>query len=441
MKKSIPGTPSELKDLENKEKKISYRNIFGWVFQILLWIAILFCFIFKNTRSLGAISFEFFCLIYIIYLIIEFFSETSKFLCNKKKNKGIYEKMVEYFKTPPTITLNCESYHFENKIGNNVGNYLGEEVITYKEDYIFPYYSQRDVSGLFYINCDKTNALKKKYIKLVLDVEVNFADSISYYDYEVQKYNLWKRNRFKDALFLYYESRSIPGFVHHNLITIGDKEPLMVNFYLFAIITILGFSEIYKSYVNSLCVYQKFKIRKLISTRYDLNQPDFEKQYQSLVPRINLIVKHINFNPNEYTYLNNDYEVKIPTEKELEEAKKYENKIPNYQISTGEEGIQAGVIIDNPDYSNYDKSPPKGFEYYSGNTVLSPEIINPNGDVPPEFGKPRPKSKNKSKESNNKENEMNNNRLLPENEDSFLGEKEHINIEEDQKGYIPPSIY
>lgn len=433
MKKSIPGNPAELKELENKEKKVSYKNIFGWVFQILLWITIIFYFIFKNTKSLGGIGLELLTLIYIIYLVLEFFSETSMFLCNKKKNKGINEKMVEYFKAPPTITLNCESYHYENKNGD-------KEVITYKEDYIFPYYSQRDVSGLFYINCDKANAIKKKYIKLVLDVEVNFADSISYYDYQVQKYNLWKRNRFKDALFLYYESRSIPGFVHHNLITIGDKEPFTVNFYLFAIFTILGFSEIYKAYVNSLCVYQKFKIRKLISTRYDLNQPDFEKQYQSLVPRINLIVKQINFNQEEYTYLNNDYEVKIPTEKELEEAKEYENKIPNYKISTGEEGIQAGVIIDDPIYSNYDKKPPKGFENYPGNTALSPEIINPNGDLPPEFDKPQPKSKNISKESNNNKNETNNNRLLPENDDSFVEEKENINKEEDQKGYIPPSI-
>ena len=72
---------------------------------------------------------------------------------------------------------------------------------------------------------------------------------------------------------------------HHNLVKLHDKESCMINFFWFFIFTILTFAEFYKIYFDSCCVFQKFKVRKLISTRYDLNQP----VYQVFVPQIDLI--------------------------------------------------------------------------------------------------------------------------------------------------------
>ena len=87
--------------------------------------------------------------------------------------------------------------------------------------------------------------------------------------------------------------------------------------------------------------------------------------------------------------MNTGYEVKLPTKEEIERAKQYQNKIPDYQISSGNGNIQAGVIVDNPSYSNYDaNSPPPAFASLGGNVPLDPNQINQNINMPPEFEKP-----------------------------------------------------
>ena len=57
------------------------------------------------------------------------------------------------------------------------GNTSRKKVNSYKETYLFPYYSERDVSGLFYLECNSPE--KKHYIQLDIDTEINFADAIS----------------------------------------------------------------------------------------------------------------------------------------------------------------------------------------------------------------------------------------------------------------------
>ena len=43
----------------------------------------------------------------------------------------------------------------------------------------------------------------------------------------------------------------------------------------------------------------------------------------------------------------------LPTQEELEKAQKYEDKVPNYQVSSGNGQIHSGIIIDSPNYPNY----------------------------------------------------------------------------------------
>ena len=90
--------------------------------------------------------------------------------------------------------------------------------------------------------------------------------------------------------------------------------------------------------------------------------------------------------------MNTSYEVKLPTKEEIERARQYQNKIPDYQISSGNGNIQAGVILDNPSYSNYDvDSPPPAFASMGGNVPLDPSQINQNINMPAEFEKPESK--------------------------------------------------
>jgi hypothetical protein len=198
-------------------------------------------------------------------------------------------------------------------------------------------------------------ALKKTYIKLKLGEEINFADAISYMDYKIERENFDARNRDRDEFYDSHESRSIPGIIHHNLVKIGKKDPCSVNYFFFFLSTLLTFAEFYKAYVNSFCITQKYKIRKIISTRYDLNQPAFEEKYRAFNPSINLIIQTYTYENKDFNYLNDTYSVNLPTEEELEKAKEFQGQVPNYHISTGQGSFQAGVIIDNDIY-NSDKA-------------------------------------------------------------------------------------
>ncbi len=371
-------------------------NAFCWIFQIGIWayiatVIVLIIVGFKNPDTFNGILGG--CgVVYLIYIILEFCSPTSKYLCNKSSDQGMYEKMGAHFRTPPEIRFNCECYHYETRHhtrtdseGRTEHYTTTERVVTYRETYTMPYYSERDVSGLFYLNCEAAYVQRKSYIKLELEEEINFADAISYMDYEFEKDNFWRRNRFRDIHFDFYESRIIPGMRHHNLVKMGANEPWSVNYFLFFVFTMLTFSEFYKSYVNSFCVYQKYKVRKLVSTRYDLNL----QVYQAFVPQINLIVNQYNYQPEYYNYINNEVHVNLPTQEELERAKQYQDKIPDYQVSSGGGNIQAGVIIDNPSYSSFNPNqPPAQFAAVSGNVALDSNQVMTGGGVPSGFGQP-----------------------------------------------------
>ena len=44
----------------------------------------------------------------------------------------------------------------------------------------------------------------------------------------------------------------------------------------------------------------------------------------------------------------------LPTKEELDRAMIYEDKVPNYAVSSRGEKIQAGVILDDPNYSSFE---------------------------------------------------------------------------------------
>ncbi len=333
---------------------------------------------------------------YFMYLVLEFCSSTSKYLCNKKTDLGMYENMGKIFKTQPQIRFSCECYHYEtvhyterDKNGHVHHRTRREKRITHTDSMLVPYYSSRDVSGLFYLNCEKAHIQGKAYIKLELEEEINFADAISYSDYLSYKENFWRRNRFYDVHMDFHEKRSIPGLVHHNLIKMSAYDPCSVNFFWYFLFTLITLCQFYKLYVASFCVYQNFRIRKIISTRYDLNQPTYVQRYVALVPQINLITQQYTYEPSYYNYLNTGFNVKVPTEEELERAKKYQKFVPDYQVSSSAGDVQAGVIIDNPSYSSYNMSePPPAFSQLGGNAALDASQVNAQGTVPQNFDKP-----------------------------------------------------
>lgn len=353
----IAGDINEEKEPNQTERLCC--QVSCWILQILLWMFLILTIVFLLLNYIIYIVFlAFFLCIYIFYFILELWSTTAKFLCNKNSDNGLYEKMGKYFRTPPEIKLYCECYHMG--YGTYSPTDIREPGITYKrriithfENLKFSYYSERDVSGLFYLNCDPSSIKDKSYIKLELEEEINFADTISYMDYFNVKKNFCDKNRKKDSRFYYKESRFVPQISHHNLIKLRESEPCTVNYFFFLLATFLTLAELYKPYVNSFCLNQKFKIRKIVSTRYDLSQPEYEEKYKLFNPSINLIEQSYNYQPQDYNFLNKSYKLNLPTQKELQQAEIYKDQIPNYQVSNGEGQLFPGVIMDGPPFVNY----------------------------------------------------------------------------------------
>ena len=95
-----------------------------------------------------------------------------------------------------------------------------------------------------------------------------------------------------------------------------------MNFGLFFLFTILSFAELYKLYFDSKCVHQEYTIKKIISTRYNLNAPQLAVKYQKTIPSIDLIYIQYNFKPSEYSYSKNGINEDLPSKEEVENTNK-----------------------------------------------------------------------------------------------------------------------
>lgn len=121
---------------------------------------------------------------------------------------------------------------------NKIRNGALTRIVTWKEDCYLPYYSSRDVSGLFQLNKSEGQSKGKSYIKLILVPEINFADEVSYMDYEFFRTDFYNRNRPNDKYMDYCEERKIPGLNEHNFIHISNEEPCGIRFCVFVFLSL-----------------------------------------------------------------------------------------------------------------------------------------------------------------------------------------------------------
>ena len=352
--KNVEKPPDSLLNLRpENESETCCCHILQWIAQILLWVLIVIeVIVIKTSENKNTFwvypPAAFFLMIYCLYVYrVLCLSPLSKYLRNKNIDDGLYQRMRTYFSTPPEVSFCCECYHKgETQFSDVV------QIVTYSEQLKFPYYSGRDVSGLLYLNCNENDIENKKYLKLELSVEVNFADALSYMDYENAKNNFIQRNKNKDAKFCFLELKNIPGLKAYNLVKINESDSCLAHYGFLVIFTLLTFGEIYRLYFDSLCVSQKFKIRKLISTRHNITTLEYKDKYRQLNPRINILKQIYSYDENEYNYVNKDFKYNIPTVDELEKSEQFKDKIPKYEISTGNSYYKPGVIIDNSGYDN-----------------------------------------------------------------------------------------
>ena len=357
--------------------------VFCWIFSILTW-AFLIIFIYTFVTKNKIVFLYPFIGCYVIYFILQLSSTTGSYLCQKKSAQNVYDKLGSLFATAPEMRFSCKCYHYEMRAHYVTGsgfsrrNYRRRRtrIVTHRDAFRFPYYSGRDVSGLFYLNCNEADIKKKVYIQLQLSEEINFADSISYYDYMYYKNEFWSANRFLDYYMDFIEIRRVPGLIHFNLIKLHDDEPFYANYFFFMLFTILTLADFYKILFNSICVFQSFTIRKIVSTRYDLNEPVYQQKYLPLVPQLNLIDKQYTYESKNYTYINDEVKVKTPTIEELNEAEQYENKVPNYKISNGSGNFHEGVIENGILSEDYNQPPPQFAGYGENVAIQEWQIVN-----------------------------------------------------------------
>lgn len=297
------------------------------IYQLLIWVVILYTLVNRNIFPLLVI-------VYIFYLIIEFASYTCRFLLNKSSTNYVYNQLKEIFSTAPVLKLTCVCYHFEKTLEERKdkdGNIVRQEVInrveTYKSSDYFPYYSFRDISGLFKIDLNSDIFKNKSYIKLKLDTKIGFADTISCWDYEAFKSNFINQNRYRDEKMDFREDINIPNLSKVNLIKIKDEEPFYVNFFIFFLCVLLTMGVPYELLLDNISIEGTFQIHKIISTRYNLNDMQYNNMYGNSIPSIKLGRDEFNFAPNDYSNIDQSVEVNLPTLEEIEKAKMYENQI------------------------------------------------------------------------------------------------------------------
>ena len=223
-----------------------------------------------------------FSLIYIIYLIIEFCSPILKYLFNKEIEKTIVEKMESLFRKNPSIKLKSNIKH-NNKYKTN--------------SYKYNIKSSRDISGNFILNINGKN---KKFVFLKLKLDIIFDNENTSIDYINKKGKFINDNNEEDQDCEIKEEIKIKEMNKYNMIKIYDDDSILVNFYIFILLTLLSFVEFYKIYLNYISIYEEFTIRKVISLINDLSQ---SQEYNKYNPDVKIMGrKFINY----IVSLNND---------------------------------------------------------------------------------------------------------------------------------------
>ena len=276
-------------------------------------------------------------LLYLFYIILEMFSSTFIFLRSKDLNKRpIKEQFEFFFKSRPKYIFRSNPNNFQE----------------------FKYYSCRDISGLFVLNVNKKNFDKKLYLMLELDKNIRFAIDGSKIDYEKEKEKFIQKYLSDNNGDKCIEDIFIKDLKKYYMIKLKTEGSDLANCFWFVIFTFLTFAEFYKLYLNYICVYQHFTLRKVISTKNNLGEDHFYEVYN---PQIKINTDIYNYEPklfifrsqNRINYSNNNI---INNKSEVKESRSYSEET-NLAAPIGASHI-------NGDIKEYPKKKTKEKKYY-----------------------------------------------------------------------------
>ena len=245
-----PNKNEESLHPQNEKEEKSCESITCWWLQGFLWfgeLLLLYVDVYKKD-SLGYenITFQFLLILvyeimlYIIYFIFELCTPTFSYLLHKRSDSNLYDTMKKLFNTPPQIKFVCENYHYETRTyttydskGNASTRTETVRVVTRVDTKFFHFYSSRDVSGLFTLNYDQSSVRDKYYVKLQLSKNFEFADPVTYSDYQKERDEFYNKNLGYDIYMNFYVDHIIEGFTDYNLIHITKNNPCGMSLFWF----------------------------------------------------------------------------------------------------------------------------------------------------------------------------------------------------------------
>ena len=265
-----------------------YCSIFlFWFFSIGTWAFTIWVIINQNYINIILAG-----IFYINYLLKELCNPIIK-IFSSISNQTLNEIVEKFLKGKPNFSLNCESFHYEERPAGEDSTRT-VEVVTHRQslDYNYRYY--RDISGLLIFNPDEKIMKHKSfiYLKIIKKAYLPDENSISYYE---SLKNTLEENRNRDKYFRLYENIDIEGQPNEFFIKRKEKDPWFANGLWHVIFTILTFAEPYKLYIKKITYCQTFIIKKVISIENDVN---LDQRFDSFKPSLYIRYsnQHFQFN-------------------------------------------------------------------------------------------------------------------------------------------------
>lgn len=296
------------------------RMVFSWIIQLaliaqLILMGLSLTYVIPYTMAyVVTVS-----ITYVLYIIFELCSSTFSYLMNISESQSIHSTMQKLFETPIRIIFNVTCYHYEWRTHYNGKRRTTtrEKVITFVGSKDFVYYSWLDISGHFLL--DTKEAIMNDeilFIKLRLDDSYECFDQYTNMDLNVQRNQYFMENRYRDVYMDTSTTSNLPGKEDYNLVKVSEKEtPFFFGKCWFLFFTfIIPVAQIYKYYISHYCSNQYFEIKKLISTRINLNDPSIKSQYMEKGPKITFQRNETNYF-KENTLIHND--PPLPNESDL----------------------------------------------------------------------------------------------------------------------------
>ena len=152
------------------------------------------------------------------------------------------------------------------------------------------FYSFRDISGNLKINFRELGVNRYGFFDLILNPNIDFWDDLTLKDYENQKNKFINAHKNKDKEYEINEIRDIPGLKELYNLKFIEGSPDCAAFFL---ATCVSFVELYNYYIGYYPIHNNnakvnYEFKKIISTREDLNNPEYNKIYLQSDPKIDL---------------------------------------------------------------------------------------------------------------------------------------------------------